>query len=56
VVGDGRVSFRQLRVGHRAQGDKIVVLAGLSEGERVALDPLRAGRHIKEQALGALDE
>lgn len=42
VVGeDGRVSLRQLRLGHR-HGDQVEVLAGLRDGERVAADPLAA--------------
>jgi len=27
------------------------VLAGLSEGERIALDPVRAGIYVKSQAM-----
>jgi len=49
VIGDdGRVQLRQIRVG-RAFDDQIVVLAGLSEGERVALDPVAAGATLKAQ-------
>jgi RND family efflux transporter MFP subunit len=44
VVGDdGRPLLRQVRLG-RAQGDRIEVLAGVSAGERVALDPQAAAR------------
>ncbi|HVN41793.1 MAG TPA: efflux RND transporter periplasmic adaptor subunit [Steroidobacteraceae bacterium] len=43
VVGpDGRVSLRQVRLGHE-YGDRIEVLAGLAKGEAVALDPAAAG-------------
>jgi RND family efflux transporter MFP subunit len=45
----GRVSLRQVRVG-RTLGDRIEVLAGLSAGERVALDPVRAAVYLKETA------
>lgn len=50
VVGpDDRVEFRQVRVG-RTLDDAVVVLAGLAEGERVALDPIAAGAVLKAQA------
>lgn len=44
VVGaDGRPQLRQVRPG-RVHGDRVEVLAGLSDGERVALDPAAAAR------------
>ncbi len=44
VVDDqGRPALRQVRLG-REQGDLVEVLAGLSAGERVALDPVAAAR------------
>lgn len=44
VVGsDGRPLLRQVRLG-RAQGDTIEVLAGVSAGEQVVLDPQAAAR------------
>jgi RND family efflux transporter MFP subunit len=52
VDGDGRVSFRQVRLGHAAD-DSVVVLAGLSEGERVALDPHAAAVYLKQQVSGS---
>lgn len=43
VVGtDGRVTFRQVRLG-RAAGDQVEVIAGLARGERIASDPGAAG-------------
>ena len=52
VVGDdGQVRFRQIRLG-RALDDTYAVLAGLSEGERVALDPIAAGVVLKSQQAG----
>jgi multidrug efflux system membrane fusion protein len=39
----GKPRLRQVRVG-RTVGDQIEILAGLEEGERVALDPLAAAR------------
>jgi RND family efflux transporter MFP subunit len=47
--GDGHLHFRQIRVG-RALDDVLVVLAGLDEGERVALDPIAAGAALKAQS------
>lgn len=43
VAGDGSVTLRQVRVGE-TRGDRVEILAGLSAGERVALDPLAAAR------------
>lgn len=49
VVTDDRVLLRQVRLGRR-YGDSIEVLAGLSEGESVATDPVSAGIFLKEQS------
>ncbi len=50
VVDDnGRVALRQIRAGKTTRDGKIVVLAGLSEGERVALDPVAAAIYLKQQ-------
>lgn len=46
VAPDQRVRFRQVRVGN-VFGERIEVLAGLEEGERIALDPVRAGIYLK---------
>lgn len=43
ITADERVQLRQVRLG-RAVGERIEVLAGLLEGERVALDPIAAAR------------
>ncbi len=48
VDTDGKVHFRQVRLG-RAMDDAYTILAGLSEGERVALDPIAAGVVLKSQ-------
>ncbi len=48
VAGDGRVSLRQLRLGRRI-GDKMEVLAGLTAGEKVAIEPVAAGIELKQQ-------
>jgi len=42
---DGGISLRQIRPGHRFE-DKVEVLAGLSAGERVALDPTAAMQRL----------
>ena len=44
----GRLSFRQVRPGNR-MGDQVEILAGLDEGETIALDPVRAGIEHKRQ-------
>jgi RND family efflux transporter MFP subunit len=49
VNADGGTSLRQVRLGHRF-GDRVEVLSGLREGERVALDPSLA---VKRLALAA---
>jgi RND family efflux transporter MFP subunit len=45
VNEDDEVRFRQVRVGG-VFGDRVEVLAGLAQGERVAVDPVRAGIHL----------
>ena len=47
VDPDGRIGFRQIRVG-RELPEGFEVLAGLREGERVALDPVHAGIFLQE--------
>ncbi len=49
VNAQNRVMLRQIRLGHRF-GDKTEVLAGITAGENVALDPVRAGIYLKQQA------
>jgi RND family efflux transporter MFP subunit len=47
IISDsGRLRFRQVRVGNRFD-DRVEILAGLAEGERVALDPVQAGIYLK---------
>lgn len=43
---DGRIVLRQVRAG-ATRGEQIEVLAGLSEGEAVVLDPVQAGLALK---------
>ncbi|MEN8180325.1 MAG: efflux RND transporter periplasmic adaptor subunit [Pseudomonadota bacterium] len=50
VVGkDGRITFRRVRTGHPTGNGMIAVIAGLSNGEEVALDPIAAGAELKRQ-------
>jgi RND family efflux transporter MFP subunit len=44
-----RVHFRYIRRGSSYPGGQVEVLSGLSEGERVALDPIAAGVVLKQQ-------
>lgn len=48
-----RVSLRQVRLGHR-EGDAVEVLAGLSDGDRIAADPVAALAHLA--IAGARDD
>jgi RND family efflux transporter MFP subunit len=43
VDGDGRVRLRQIRLGSAGDEASVEVLAGLKPGERVALEPIKAG-------------
>ncbi|MFZ4535101.1 efflux RND transporter periplasmic adaptor subunit [Propionivibrio sp.] len=43
----GALSLRQLRLGETSAGGEIEVLAGLASGERVVLDPVKAGIALK---------
>jgi RND family efflux transporter MFP subunit len=57
VVGaDGRVALRQIRVGRQNDDGTVTVLAGLDEGEKVALDPVAAGVALKTQPKGGRNE
>jgi RND family efflux transporter MFP subunit len=45
VLGEHDASLRLLRIGHRYR-DKVEVLAGLEDGERIATDPAAAARWL----------
>ena len=49
VVDNGRVSLRQVRIGRVYDDNEREVLAGLENGEQVALDPVAAGIQLKQQ-------
>ena len=42
VNDDGVINFRHVRLGSK-QDDSQVILSGLTMGEKVAIDPIRAG-------------
>ena len=50
VSTGGDVRLRQVRAGNTFD-DQTEILAGLGAGERVALDPVRAGIYVKSQAV-----
>ena len=50
VSKEGEVRLRQVRAGNTFN-DQTEILAGLSAGERIALDPVRAGIYVKSQAV-----
>lgn len=56
VMRGEEVIFRQVRAGREYGGDRREVLAGLAEGERVALDPVQAAITLKEQQTGRGNE
>jgi len=45
----GRLHFRQVRVGRHLPDGKVIILAGLGEGEKIALDPIQAVARLKAQ-------
>ncbi len=47
VDTDNRVQLRQVRLGEAAGEGQMEVLAGLTPGERVALDPIKAGIYLQ---------
>lgn len=59
VADDGLINFRHVRLGSSNNGSQ-VILSGLTEGEKVALDPIKAGIAVMQQrrsrAAGHADE
>ncbi len=49
VSGQNKVQFRQVRLGEVAATDRLEVLSGLTDGERVATEPVKAGIYLKGQ-------
>lgn len=48
VAADATINFRHVRLGSISDGSQ-VVLSGLTEGEKVALDPIKAGIAVMQQ-------
>jgi RND family efflux transporter MFP subunit len=46
---DGELQFRHVRLGNKLPDDKQAVLSGLTDGEKVVLDPIKAGIALIEQ-------
>lgn len=51
ISKEGRVGFRHIRPGQRLAGERIAILAGIEEGEKVAIDPIEAGAMLKQQPV-----
>lgn len=49
IKNDGRISFRHIRAGQPVGGEMLSVIAGLSPGESVAMDPVAAAALLKQQ-------
>jgi len=49
VDAQGSITLRQIRAGHGTADGMMEVLAGLDEGEQVALNPVAAGVQLKQQ-------
>jgi len=49
VIEQTKVSLRQVRTGHHYEDGSIEILAGLDEGETIAMDPVHAAVYLKEQ-------
>ncbi|MBY0579244.1 MAG: efflux RND transporter periplasmic adaptor subunit [Burkholderiales bacterium] len=47
IAGNGRYELRQVRLGEAGEGGKTEVLAGLSDGETIALNPVKAGIQLR---------
>ena len=45
----GAVSLRRIRTGRKLADEKLIVLAGLEEGEQVVLEPVKAVAYLKQQ-------
>ncbi len=53
VKDDGTLTLRQIRAGRVLPNGDVEILAGLAEGEKVALDPIRAGIYLKGSHEGS---
>lgn len=48
VTEDNEVNLRRIRPGRRLADGNVVVLAGLQQGERVAMEPAEAVKHLRK--------
>jgi RND family efflux transporter MFP subunit len=55
VEADGTLRFRHVRLGRTTPEGDVLVLAGLTPGERVALDPIAAGAELKRRRAEGID-
>jgi len=59
VANDGTINFRHVRLGS-ASNESQAILSGLNAGEKVALDPIKAGIAVmqqrRQQSVGQSDE
>lgn len=53
VIGTHGVTLRQVRTGYH-DGDRVEVLAGLDDGERIATDPTAAMKYVVQQHAGGV--
>lgn len=49
IDGKGQPHLRQVRIGEATPDNRVEILAGLNPGEKIALDPIKAGFQIKGQ-------
>lgn len=56
VVTDSKVTMRYVRLGIPADEERITVLAGLRDGEQIALDPVSAAAYVVEQRRSEANE
>lgn len=55
IAADGKISFRHIRLGESANATNMTILSGLTPGERVLLDPIKAAAELKAQRKKAAD-
>lgn len=53
VTQGDKVQFRQVRLGEAARGGLVEVLAGIENGEHIALEPVKAGIYLKSPGLNS---
>lgn len=51
VLGEGGPRLRQVRLGEAVAGGNLEVLAGLSSGEKISLDPVKTGIELRQASV-----